>query len=470
VIDREIEKVVPVPTEQLEAAFKLYDVLIEVNSIKNLPVRGWKVHSKSVKTIFEESTGYRVSLFGFQKSGKTWLAAKLASAELPSSQAIKTIGLGLIADRGDNDPAGKLYFLDFAGSNAASSEEHFSDKRCTESLLREISINISDKYIYITTKFLRSTQLELEALYQDASFNKQSGRLLVVHNLIECTTSDILQSRIEETGRCYSTTSESGVVDENSWFSDSLNETRFFGSKHFYHIFLVNEDTYVGENGENGVSHNTKMFKLIRLLLSTNVVHKKFNLLKDVKESATKVLPKFTHAYVADVELIVSEQDGTYSLFPRHAKINELPESMKTGLSLDDAGFRTTEYPLRPVEFVDSRAVTGRLTGTIIEEKDAYRICVEVPGLESALYKNAMWQISRTSIEDRQVLVVRVKRRPLIPLHSSYMNMETAEFSATFRENRQIDMSATEEELMDPSNCLFHEGIIRFWIKKPFTE
>src|SRR5690242_17558972 len=75
-----------------EQVFDKYTCLLEVDSISNFWLHGWKIHGAHLK---ERRRGSVTSVSGDQKSGKTWICSRLLGHDLGADKGVSTTGVGM---------------------------------------------------------------------------------------------------------------------------------------------------------------------------------------------------------------------------------------------------------------------------------------------------------------------------------------------------------------------------------------
>jgi len=481
--------------DKIKDAFKLYTALVDVNSITQFPLEGWGIYGS--KEFSRNCQGIVIGIFGQQKVGKTWLTAKLVGIDLPHSFTINTTGVGvyippavqkesayrtapvparqggtagttgagrgsrgsLIAKAGTRIPPPEAYevqrelvFLDFAGSDAPCAVSSIPDRRCTENLVRDILINISEKYLYVTNKFLRTCQIELDGLVRDLDANitfndKKIGfdnKIFVVHNLYECTTKELLDVRVKELKEVYGSALQQTELDCD--VAVCPGKCYFYETEKLRHFFLVRDPeealTLIKPADLWRKQHNMRVLHaiLINFRLGMQKVSP-FSLLPKLREVALKYLSSYTDDFdPANIALPLKILDGfpVPGFFPKWN--GEVPSELLAGdePKYTEDGFSNFPFKLKDIEFVDNRAVstaifTGgwesvpnsakktKLTG------HSTRICVrvEMPGVTIDAIK-----VKRIRKGQQSVVIVRAERSPLIPGGPQFQAAYTANLGA----------------------------------------
>jgi len=95
-----------------------YDIIIDINSIRFLKSKGWKIYylkekEKKTKEILKSSKKTIVSILGNSNRGKTYILQKLSGINLESGYQVQTKGLSIKIPDDQN-----ILLLDTQGTNA----------------------------------------------------------------------------------------------------------------------------------------------------------------------------------------------------------------------------------------------------------------------------------------------------------------------------------------------------------------
>jgi GTPase SAR1 family protein len=275
-------------TAQLENALNTYTCIIDVHSMQGLH-RGWRILGDD--TYKKTREGRVMAFVGEYKSGKTFLMEKVIGRNTPHDKTMHTLGLGvilpkdpdmckedsdssieenqdddddgfghvnIIPEEGENIEADKIVdfiVLDTEGTDLATPEYRMYDERARELFLRQVQLEIADKFVYVTSKFNQKSQWNIKKLVTQLSYKNEKAisdrnRLIIVHNLMDVDDEDTLKARINEIRNCY--VSQNGKVDWKSMsqqvhVNDKRMEHVYYQTQLTYHIFLVRhpKETYL---------------------------------------------------------------------------------------------------------------------------------------------------------------------------------------------------------------------------------
>ncbi len=178
-----------------------YDIIIDINSIRFLKKRGWRIiYSKDkedeMKQIIKFAKKNIVSILGHSNRGKTYILQRLSDVKLQSGYQIHTKGISIKIPEDQN-----ILILDTQGTNAPLLlEDGEEDKRKDPNFIKELEdINLCQ----IITNYLIQTFIIKEAhtlicvvgmltssetifLNKIKKNCRDKKQLLVIHNLINC--------------------------------------------------------------------------------------------------------------------------------------------------------------------------------------------------------------------------------------------------------------------------------------------
>jgi len=354
---------------------------------------------------------------------------------------------------------------------------------------------MADSYIYVTSKFLRPTQMYLNNMYtmlqtdrkysNDASarrkkFAEKSDRIYVVHNLIEANDKEIMSVRVKETELCYAS---KVVANEDNWEIDSSSfaDLTVYHTNKYTHIFMVNEPEVLEgreltENEKWRLQHNKKCIDfLIQRLSFEGINTREFNLIEEFSAIAQKELGKYTYGYnYDDMEIVVdcnANPDGIPVLLPvKKEKNGSSPSNSSSALSLVSgvdysSRYLTEGWALKEIQFTtDSKMITAEdLKGQIMakyDDKDeisGFVVKVEMPGVVD---KTKDIQIKRNRAITR--LTISAKRTTLTG------EEKLVNFIEDFDNTCCFSISPSNEEVL--KNATLVNGIFTCEIPREISE
>ena len=176
-----------------------YDLIININSIRFLHDPGWKIEynetnglkKADIKNAVESSKMTIISVLGNSNRGKTHILHKLSGVNLKAGYQIQTKGLSIKIYRKD------IILLDTAGANAPlllETENRPNQNEIEHIHLCQIITNyilqafvIKQAHVLICVIGMLTTS-EQSYLNKIKKFSKNKKKLIIIHNLIKCTT------------------------------------------------------------------------------------------------------------------------------------------------------------------------------------------------------------------------------------------------------------------------------------------
>ena len=176
-----------------------YDLIININSIRFLHNPGWEIEynetnglkKADIKNAVESSKMTIVSVLGNSNRGKTHILHKLSGVNLKAGYQIQTKGLSIKIYRKD------IILLDTAGANAPlllETENRPNQNEIEHIHLCQIITNyilqafvIKQAHVLICVIGMLTTS-EQSYLNKIKKFSKNKKKLIIIHNLIKCTT------------------------------------------------------------------------------------------------------------------------------------------------------------------------------------------------------------------------------------------------------------------------------------------
>lgn len=192
-----------------------YDVIIDINSIRFLQQKGWKIiytskeKENNFKEMLKSSNKSIVSILGHSNRGKTYILQRISGIKLEAGYQIQTKGLSIKIPEKKN-----ILLLDTAGTNAPLLvEEGEVDRRNEKNFHKELDeinlcqiitnyivqtfiIKVADTLICIVGMLTASEQQFLNKVKKNCRNKKQ---LIVIHNLIKCYTKRDIEKYKNET-------------------------------------------------------------------------------------------------------------------------------------------------------------------------------------------------------------------------------------------------------------------------------
>ena len=181
-----------------------YDAIIDIDSIRFLKERGWKIiypikeKENDVKLFLQKANKSIVSILGHSNRGKTYILQRICGVNLKSGYQIQTRGLSIKIPEKKN-----IILLDTAGTNAPlliedKNKDHRKDKNfqiemdfinlcqiITNYIIQTFIIKEADTLICVVGMLTASEQQFLNKVKKNC---RNIKNLIVIHNLIKCFT------------------------------------------------------------------------------------------------------------------------------------------------------------------------------------------------------------------------------------------------------------------------------------------
>jgi len=305
----------------------------------------------------------------------------------------------------------------------------------------------------------------------------------VVHNLMEASTFDIMETRIRETQNAYQklTYHEDTQLWEpkpNSWIPihheihnpECRGTFTVYQSKYFIHVFLVHDPpgklaTLEGEELKRK-QHNMRCFEYINLQLTIVTLRaQEFHLISEIRAAAQECMNTYTADFHPKTMEIYYEETGSRPLFSLRLKPPPLAHDIdykRDSMLFDtDRYWNSAPFNLRHIEFVDNRAISIlSLKGTYTEDDKTYFVTVEVPGVTSIEFI----QLKRLHLIHQICLIA--KRPPLFPYPDDLPSSDYYEYTyvASFSARKPFSKFPSEEDVV--RNGSLEDGVFKFELNK----
>ena len=335
-----------------------YDIIIDINSIRNIIKNGWKVYynGKEGKQKYLEKKEKKtvvVGVIGNKNMGKTFFLEKLTKYNIPDGFDVTTKGLSC---RYSSSEQGNVAILDSAGqetpllrmddpideeknenindsiNNIEKKEEkkekneqkkseediekeqniefenYSRDKLITEFFLQKFIIWKSDIIILVIGNISLTEQKLLLELKDEIKNSKEKKHLFVVHNLKEFSTDEQVKKYIEKTLKklCKIDIEETQQIDLSK--EDKNLNNKFFNiyftekNANVTHFIFVNEFSNIAEY------YNIPTIKQIQKYIESIQKRNKFSLIEDCKQFFVQISEDIIAEGTMNIENFVTEE------------------------------------------------------------------------------------------------------------------------------------------------------------------
>ena len=259
--------------------------------------RAWEIEFKNWENYKKriEQASVRVSVLGYENTGKSFMISKVMGYEVPQGKQMKTTGVCVLYP---NDVTVPWTALDTPGTNISIRTEFmkeslkgyfeerekitkrkfteelklrmlYGDNILMESLLQEFVVNNTQVLLILVGKMRRDDQRFINRIKNQKEL--AAKRIIIVHNLMDCTTiedvENIIKEDIEET---FGTKKRIVNVQPNT------NQYVYLeiDKKGTEHVVLAHQDSPAGR------FYNSAAIQYIKDVVSTSPFSEKFDFVK----------------------------------------------------------------------------------------------------------------------------------------------------------------------------------------------
>ena len=359
-----------------------YDIVIDINSIKNVNKLGWKVKfndkglNKYKEHIDQKNLmSITLGVIGNSNKGKSFILSKISEINLLSGTSIQTEGLSVKYPDLSGHEKRQLILLDSAGletpvlkadNNEKAKEnknkikndniniekvkneefkENARDKIMTEIFLQNFIIQESDLLLVVVGKLTYSEQLLINKIKEESK-RQDKETILIIHNLQEFRTKKQVEDYIRDTLEKCSTfnlikRNDINIIGNEERKNNKINneetndifftEIEFYKNKKLtlYHLILAYEDS------EAGKFYNKYTYDYIKRFYSLIPFPKNFDVFERIKEDF-KLLSK---TILKDTILDAKFTDNDTILRDKIIKLEYEKELTLKKCFIDELGF-----------------------------------------------------------------------------------------------------------------------------------
>ncbi|CAD8070763.1 unnamed protein product [Paramecium primaurelia] len=364
---------------------QVYDWILDIDLINNVQF-GWPVYisrpfqakmelvglgnnnnNESKSSIKWE--GATVAVVGLYDKGKTFVLNNLTQSNLPSGKKVTTKGISF--KHVDVDSGTQLILVDTAGSYSPvkiKSALSIVEKEATEHFIIDLVFELSDYFICVVNDFTSLDQRYLDRLSRQIQNSSKTFReIIVVHNLKEIETSEILQhvwttqvTQIYSTGGSIQRTKVAANNPRNNELQ--AKHVLWFKTQYTRHVCLVSDDSQLG------LDVNPWVFSLLKYWLKSVFVpvNRQFSVCESILQYSTSKLTQYFKREV-NVKLIDTDNQLVKKIVQMEADLQngqlKIPQT-----NIDQSGLILA----RPDSFAPA---------TDIIANDKYTIYMDVPGI-----------------------------------------------------------------------------------------
>ena len=329
-----------------------YDVIVHIDSIKDVIDKGWKIEiNEKGKKMYEqfknEGNIIKIGIIGNANKGKSFILSRISKMDLPSGTSIKTEGLSVKYPDNEKCKNKNIALLDSAGletpvlvSKDKSDEEkaELFKEKCREKLITELFlqnyiINNSDILIVVVDCLSFSEQKLLMKIKREIEKAKRALNLYVIHNLKTYTKKEQIKDYIENTLLKSATFS----LKEGTEYGQKQNTgIRFFENKKNEKNNEVIHLIYANENSEAGKYYNQYTLDFIEKLYQTINVNKPYDVIETIKDRYIEVSKDIIEKREKDEKITKQSFDNSD---PNLIKLKNGKEIVLKKCLIDELGF-----------------------------------------------------------------------------------------------------------------------------------
>ena len=328
---------------------KFYDLVICINSIKNVNKEGWEIKfDEKGKNKYERNKNkdlITIGVLGNNNKGKSFLLSKISKIQLLSGTSINTEGLSVRYPELKGYKGRKLILLDSAGletpvlvredinkknnikdesEKSKEFKENTRDKIMTEFFLQNLIIEVSDVLLIVVGKLTYSEQLLINKIKMESK-NKNKKVIFIIHNLQEFRIKEQVEKYIKNTLLKCSTfnlkkrtwistqkdeekkidineiinndvNNNNPEIDDDNLIGDEAKEESQFYDIHFTEIIKNGNNKLevyhlilANEDSEAGKVYNQYTYNFIEHAYNLIAEPKKFDIFDEVKKNFKKL-------------------------------------------------------------------------------------------------------------------------------------------------------------------------------------
>ena len=334
-----------------------YDIVININSIKNLTNEGWivKYNKKNGKQNYSEKKDKEtiiVGVVGNRNQGKSFFLKKLSNYDIPLGFNVKTEGLSIIYGKSQDlniailDSAGQeTPLLEYKNNekeeneinqeNELEFEEYSRDKLVTELFIQKFILWKSNIIILVVGNITLSEQKLYSRikneLQTEEDSTKKAKKLFVIHNLKTCINKKQVDDYIQNTlKKLYNL-----KLKENTYQNVGTNETN--DEERFDKYFVEKNDQnihhfiFVNDSCDCSKFYNKPVINFLSQAINIDSSRDKFSILEDCQEFLAKMSEEILENKLDKNNILIDNEDKLI--------IKEPKEIILKKFVIDEMGF-----------------------------------------------------------------------------------------------------------------------------------
>ena len=288
-MEKEIEK----EKNYIKDMYKLYNMVIKIDSMEQLTKEGWKIikNKNTEKNDYINRRVSIVSVLGNKNTGKSFILHLLTGKNIPNGYTVTTEGLSFIIPDNEENRDDNYILIDTAGTESPlliDNPENYAnidldkmakDRQITDFFLQKFILEKSDIFLCVVDSLTLTDQKFINRIIK----NYTNKNIFIIHNLktfieknqvenyIKTTLMESLTFHLQK-DEYFDLDSEENL-EENQIFYKQILKNRII-----VHLIIANEDSPAGNY------YNRSTIKYLKKQLSQVKEKRSFDIIQNLKD------------------------------------------------------------------------------------------------------------------------------------------------------------------------------------------
>ena len=288
-MEKEIEK----EKNYIKDMYKLYNMVIKIDSMEQLTKEGWKIikNKSTEKNDYINRRVSIVSVLGNKNTGKSFILHLLTGKIIPNGYTVTTEGLSFIIPDNEENRDDNFILIDTAGTESPlliDNPENYAnidldkmakDRQITDFFLQKFILEKSDIFLCVVDSLTLTDQKFINRIIK----NYTNKNIFIIHNLktfieknqvenyIKTTLMESLTFHLQK-DEYFDLDSEENL-EENQIFYKQILKNRII-----VHLIIANEDSPAGNY------YNRSTIKYLKKQLSQVKEKRSFDIIQNLKD------------------------------------------------------------------------------------------------------------------------------------------------------------------------------------------
>ena len=288
-MEKEIEK----EKNYIKDMYKLYNMVIKIDSMEQLTKEGWKIikNKNTEKNDYINRRVSIVSVLGNKNTGKSFILHLLTGKNIPNGYTVTTEGLSFIIPDNEENRDNNYILIDTAGTESPlliDNPENYAnidldkmakDRQITDFFLQKFILEKSDIFLCVVDSLTLTDQKFINRIIK----NYTNKNIFIIHNLktfieknqvenyIKTTLMESLTFHLQK-DEYFDLDSEENL-EENQIFYKQILKNRII-----VHLIIANEDSPAGNY------YNRSTIKYLKKQLSQVKEKRSFDIIQNLKD------------------------------------------------------------------------------------------------------------------------------------------------------------------------------------------